>query len=94
MPLALRAQTFFGEDIGDREFLVDGCDPYGACRNQGNCLMHSEWVDPEFNINHRCGKPDVYGDPCQERVEKSGEICIDCRQFEVMCKEHDEAMGL
>ena len=66
MPLALKEKTFFGEDIGDREFLVEGCEPYGACKNGAHCLAHSEWEDPRFNVpqdlvgasyvNERCRK--------------------------------------
>lgn len=94
MPLALRSTTFFGEDIGDREFLVDGCDPYGACRNNANCLMHSEWADPHLNLTPRCGSliVSVSNDPCEVPVEKHGDICAYCRSFEAMCKDHDDAL--
>lgn len=45
----MKTQTFFGEVVGDRAAIVDGCVPYDACKRKQPCWKHSEWEDRVFN---------------------------------------------
>lgn len=61
--------NFFGEPIGDREFITVQCHPVDACRLTGRCWNHSAWMSTPFETGSIVDLPN----PTWEDIEKSKE---------------------
>jgi len=62
------------------------CRPVGACETRQRCWTHSEWK--------RCGSllRSVSSDPCEAVVDGLDGLCSNCREFKVLCEQHDEGL--
>jgi hypothetical protein len=64
------------------------CDPVGACEAHERCWTHSEW--------QRCGSliQSVSSDPCAAVVDGLDGLCSGCREFKLLCEQHDETVDV
>jgi hypothetical protein len=74
-----------GCDVAEIKTVTEllACRPAGACETHRQCWTHSEW--------QKCGSliRSVSNDPCEAIVDGTDGLCHDCREFKMLCEQHD-----